>query len=177
MCHLGILLGFKWRLLNCPWVSLHVSYSQQGLQVASKQKINPWDTLEAYKSPAPLSWSFFGAVRMERKPLKYQEQFRLTHYHTHTREKPDDYYFQPPQLPPDEEEPPQPISHNEVEKVAMESGTSLSESSKGEGSSGGTGETTINTTTSKKRKRNPRKKTPTPSQQIREVRISQVKKL
>ncbi|XP_033637539.1 mediator of RNA polymerase II transcription subunit 12-like protein isoform X2 [Asterias rubens] len=141
---------------------------KQGLQVASKQKINPWDTLEAFKNPAPLSWSFFGAVRMERKPLKYQEQFRLTHYHTHTREKPDDYYFQPPQLPPDEEEPPQPISHNEVEKVTMESGNSLSESSKGDGSSGGQGETTINTTTSKKRKRAPRKKTPTPSQQIRE---------
>ena len=73
--------------------------------MASKQKINPWDTLEAYKNPAPLSWSFFGAVRMERKPLKYQEQFRLTHYHTHTREKSDDYYFQPPQLPPDEKSP------------------------------------------------------------------------
>ncbi|XP_038050746.1 mediator of RNA polymerase II transcription subunit 12-like protein isoform X3 [Patiria miniata] len=141
---------------------------KQGLQVASKQKINPWDTLEAYKNPAPLSWSFFRAVRMERKPLKYQEQFRLTHYHTHNREKSDDYYFQPPQLPPDEEEPPQPISSQEAEKVAMDSsGNSLSESSKGEGSSGGgAGEMTSSTTTSKKRKRAPRKKTPTPGQQI-----------
>ncbi|XP_022102013.1 mediator of RNA polymerase II transcription subunit 12-like protein isoform X2 [Acanthaster planci] len=144
---------------------------KQGLQVASKQKINPWDTLEAYKNPAPLSWSFFGAVRMERKPLKYQEQFRLTHYHTHHRERPDDYYFQPPQLPPDEEEPaPPPASGPEAEKAATDSsGNSLSESGKGEGSGSGStagaGDITSGVTTSKKRKR-VRKKTPTPGQQM-----------
>ena len=99
----------------------------QGLQVASKQKVNPWDTLEANKNPAPLSWSWFGAVRMERKPLKYQEQHRMTNYHTHGRQKDDDYFFAPPELPPDEEEPPQPVPV-EAEKPPQEVPVTLTES-------------------------------------------------
>ncbi len=48
----------------------------QGLQVSGKQKVAPWDLLEGHKNPAPLSWSWFGAVRLERRPLKYEEQHR-----------------------------------------------------------------------------------------------------
>ncbi|XP_071503303.1 mediator of RNA polymerase II transcription subunit 12-like protein [Diadema antillarum] len=92
---------------------------KQGLQVSAKQKINPWDTLEIHKNPAPLSWAWFGGIRMERKPLRYQEQYRLTLYHTHNQVKPDDHYFDPPQVPPDEEEPPPP-SNQEAEKPAQE---------------------------------------------------------
>ncbi|XP_033116793.1 mediator of RNA polymerase II transcription subunit 12-like protein [Anneissia japonica] len=87
---------------------------KQGLQVSTKQKVNPWDMLEANKNPAPLSWPWFGAVRMERKPLKYMEQYRLNLYHDHDHTKPDAYYLQPPQLPADEEPPPAPSQ--EVEK-------------------------------------------------------------
>ena len=50
----------------------------QGLQVSGKQKVVPWDLLEGHKNPAPLSWSWFGAVRIERKPLKYEEQHRYS---------------------------------------------------------------------------------------------------
>ena len=52
---------------------------KQGLQVSGKQKVAPWDLLEGHKNPAPLSWSWFGAVRIERKPLKYEEQHRYSH--------------------------------------------------------------------------------------------------
>ena len=48
----------------------------QGLQTASKVKVVGWDLLEGHKNPAPLSWVWFGAVRLERKPLKYEEQLR-----------------------------------------------------------------------------------------------------
>ncbi|MBM6588391.1 hypothetical protein, partial [Streptococcus pneumoniae] len=41
---------------------------KQGLQVAEKQKVSPWDLLEGHKNPSPLSWTWFGAVRIERKP-------------------------------------------------------------------------------------------------------------
>ena len=29
-----------------------------------------------HKTPAPLSWSWFGAVKHERKPMKYEENFQ-----------------------------------------------------------------------------------------------------
>ena len=44
------------------------SDKKQGLQVSEKQKVNPWDILEGHKNPAPLSWTWFGAVKYERKP-------------------------------------------------------------------------------------------------------------
>ena len=55
-----------------------MSIPLQGLQVSGKQKVVPWDLLEGHKNPAPLSWSWFGAVRIERKPLKYEEQHRYS---------------------------------------------------------------------------------------------------
>jgi mediator of RNA polymerase II transcription subunit 12 len=48
---------------------------KQGLQVSDKQKINPWDILEGHRNPAPLSWSWFRALKHERKPMKYEESF------------------------------------------------------------------------------------------------------
>ncbi|CAH1781069.1 unnamed protein product [Owenia fusiformis] len=76
------------------------------LQVDQKMKVSPWDLLEGHKNPAPLSWSWFGAVKMERKPLKYEEQHRLLLYHTHNLEKPASHYLDPPVLPPEDLEPP-----------------------------------------------------------------------
>lgn len=49
----------------------------QGLQAAEKQKLSPWDLLDGHRNPAPLSWAWFGATRLERKPLKYEEAHRL----------------------------------------------------------------------------------------------------
>ncbi|XP_071839285.1 mediator of RNA polymerase II transcription subunit 12-like protein isoform X3 [Apostichopus japonicus] len=88
---------------------------KQGLQVASKQKVTPWDMLELPKNQGPLSWSWFGGVRMERKPLQYHEQYRLSLFHSHYNQLPDDHFFNPPPLPPDEEEVPLPPPEPEKE--------------------------------------------------------------
>ncbi|KAK8738154.1 hypothetical protein OTU49_004075, partial [Cherax quadricarinatus] len=50
---------------------------KHGLQAAEKQKLSPWDILDGHRNPAPLSWAWFGATRLERKPLKYEEAHRL----------------------------------------------------------------------------------------------------
>jgi len=49
----------------------------QGLQIMKKESVSPWDILEGHKNAGPLNLSWFGAVRLERKPLKYEEQHRL----------------------------------------------------------------------------------------------------
>ncbi|KAG1673141.1 Mediator of RNA polymerase II transcription subunit 12-like protein [Nymphon striatum] len=76
-----------------------------GLQVAEKQMVSPWDLLEGHKNPAPLCWSWFGASKMERKPLKYEEAHRLLLYHTHSMKRPLSYYLESPHLPMEDLEP------------------------------------------------------------------------
>lgn len=77
---------------------------KQGLQVSTKQKVSPWDLFEGNKNPAPLSWAWFGTVRIDRKVIKYEEQQHLLLYHTHPKPKPRSYYLEPLPLPPEEEE-------------------------------------------------------------------------
>lgn len=73
-----------------------------------------WDLLEGHKNPAPLLWSWFGAVKMERKPLTYADNHRLLKYHTHSLVKPSSYFCEPLQLPPEDvEEPSQDKSRDE----------------------------------------------------------------
>lgn len=72
-----------------------------------KQRVSPWDLLEGHKNPAPLSWSWFGAVRMERKPLWYEDTHRLLKYHTHSLLKSPAYFLDPPPLPVEDLDPPQ----------------------------------------------------------------------
>ncbi|XP_077146875.1 mediator of RNA polymerase II transcription subunit 12-like protein [Ranitomeya variabilis] len=85
---------------------------KQGLQVSTKQKVSSWDLFEGHKNPAPLSWAWFGTVRVDRKAIKYEEQHHLLLYHTHPKPKPPSYYLEPLLLPPeeDEEEPSTPVS-------------------------------------------------------------------
>ncbi|XP_069936794.1 mediator of RNA polymerase II transcription subunit 12-like protein, partial [Cherax quadricarinatus] len=78
---------------------------KHGLQAAEKQKLSPWDILDGHRNPAPLSWAWFGATRLERKPLKYEEAHRLLRFHTHTVTKPVAFYLEPPPLPPEDLEP------------------------------------------------------------------------
>lgn len=83
-----------------------------GLRATEKQKINTWDLIEGNsKNPAPLSWAWFGAVKMERKPLKYEKGFDLLKYHTHHLAKARSFYYEPlvitvkeppPQMPNDD---------------------------------------------------------------------------
>lgn len=100
---------------RCP-VSLSFC---QGLQVSTKQKISPWDVFEGLKHSAPLSWGWFGTVRVDRKVTKFEEQQRFLLYHTHLKPKPCSYYLEPLPLPPEEEEPLTPVSQ-EPEKKMME---------------------------------------------------------
>ncbi|XP_060153506.1 mediator of RNA polymerase II transcription subunit 12-like protein [Globicephala melas] len=92
----------------------------QGLQVSTKQKVSPWDLFEGQKNPAPLSWAWFGTVRVDRKVIKYEEQHHLLLYHTHPMPKPRSYYLEPLPLPPEEEEegPTSPISQEPERKSA-----------------------------------------------------------
>ncbi|XP_065496636.1 mediator of RNA polymerase II transcription subunit 12-like protein [Caloenas nicobarica] len=83
---------------------------KQGLQVSTKQKVSPWDLFEGHRSPAPLSWAWFGTVRVDRKVMKYKEQQHLLLHHTHTKPRPRSYYLEPLALPPEEEEPSTPVS-------------------------------------------------------------------
>ncbi|XP_072852174.2 mediator of RNA polymerase II transcription subunit 12-like protein isoform X3 [Pogona vitticeps] len=77
---------------------------KQGLQVSMKQKISPWDLIEGNRNPAPLSWAWFGTVRIDRKIIKYEDEQHLLLYHTHPKPKPRSYYLEPLPLPPEEEE-------------------------------------------------------------------------
>lgn len=65
-----------------------------------------WDLLEGHKNPAPLLWSWFGAVKMERKALTYEENHRLLKFHTHSLVKPSSYFYEPLPLPPEDAEEP-----------------------------------------------------------------------
>ncbi|KAG5680297.1 hypothetical protein PVAND_009814 [Polypedilum vanderplanki] len=78
----------------------------KGLRVNEKEKVSMWDLLEGHKNPAPLLWTWFGAVKMERKPLTYEENHRLLKYHTHSLVKPSSYYYEPLPLPPEDAEEP-----------------------------------------------------------------------
>uniref|UniRef100_A0A8B9Q6H4 Mediator complex subunit 12L n=1 Tax=Apteryx owenii TaxID=8824 RepID=A0A8B9Q6H4_APTOW len=93
---------------------------KQGLQVSTKQKVSPWDLFEGHKNPAPLSWAWFGTVRVDRKVIKYEDQQHLLLYHTHPKPKPRSYYLEPLPLPPEEEEeePTTPVSQEPERKSA-----------------------------------------------------------
>ncbi|KAG9351320.1 hypothetical protein JZ751_022567 [Albula glossodonta] len=84
-------------------------FEKEGLQVSTKQKISPWDVFEGLKHSAPLSWGWFGTVRVDRKVTKFEEHQRLLLYHTHLKPKPHSYYLEPLPLPPEEEELPMPV--------------------------------------------------------------------
>lgn len=73
--------------------------------MADKQRVSVWDLLEGHKNPAPLSWAWFGAVKMERRPLAYEETHRLLKYHTHNLVKDRSYFYESLPLPPEEIEP------------------------------------------------------------------------
>uniref|UniRef100_A0A673XZF1 Mediator complex subunit 12 n=1 Tax=Salmo trutta TaxID=8032 RepID=A0A673XZF1_SALTR len=93
-------------------------FEKEGLQVSTKQKISPWDVFEGLKHSAPLSWGWFGTVRVDRKVTKFEEQQRFLLYHTHLKPKPRSYYLEPLPLPPEDEEPPTPAPQEPEKKMA-----------------------------------------------------------
>ncbi|KAJ8310216.1 hypothetical protein KUTeg_012081 [Tegillarca granosa] len=81
-------------------------HGTQGLQIAKMEKMSPWEVIEGFKNPPPVSWTFFSAGKLEKKPLKNEEQHRLLMYHTHSLRQNASYYLDPPTLPPEDLEPP-----------------------------------------------------------------------
>jgi len=51
--------------------------------VQDTKEISPWEILEGVKNSGPLVLSWFGAVRMKRRPLWFEEQRNLVRFHTH----------------------------------------------------------------------------------------------
>lgn len=76
-----------------------------------------WDLLEGHKNPAPLLWSWFGAVKMERKPLTYEESHRLLKFHTHSLARPSSYFYEQLPLPPEDTEEPMLDKNNRDDKA------------------------------------------------------------
>lgn len=71
---------------------------KKGLKVSELQEVSPWDLIEGHKNPAPLSWPWFGAIRLEQKPLRADENNRLMSWHTHTVRHSTSYFCQVPNL-------------------------------------------------------------------------------
>lgn len=69
---------------------------KKGLKVSELQEVSPWDLIEGHKNPSPLSWPWFGAIRLEQKPLRADENNRLMSWHTHTVRHSTAYFCQVP---------------------------------------------------------------------------------
>ncbi|XP_037934116.1 mediator of RNA polymerase II transcription subunit 12-like [Teleopsis dalmanni] len=129
------------------------------LRISDKQRISVWDILEGQKNPAPLSWVWFGAVKLERKPLAYEEAHRNLKYHTHSLVKPSSYFYEPLPLPPEDIEPvPEKICIKDEMKADTPSSVDQSPSAVVSGRGRGKG------TTRKRKTKNP--KTPPVNTQV-----------
>ena len=80
LLHIFIVLNLA---VQCEPVNITISpfcACDQGLQICNKQKVSPWDMIEGNKNLTPISLAWFGAVRLERKPLTYEDEQRLVFY-------------------------------------------------------------------------------------------------
>lgn len=86
---------------KCVDVLLFLS---QGLRVQETKEISPWEIIEGIKGSGPFQLSWFGAMRMKRKPLTYFEQRRKVMFHTHqhqySRTSSQRHYVYLPEIPP-----------------------------------------------------------------------------
>ncbi|KPJ13735.1 Mediator of RNA polymerase II transcription subunit 12 [Papilio machaon] len=78
------------------------SDKKQGLRLTDKQRVSSWELVEGGRNPAPLSWAWFAATKIERKPLTYENAHRLLKYHTHSLVQPQSYYLESIPLPPED---------------------------------------------------------------------------
>jgi len=56
------------------------------------KEVSPWELIEGVKTTSGLPLSLYGGVRVERKPLKYEEQYQLVQVHSHSRNLPSHNY-------------------------------------------------------------------------------------
>jgi mediator of RNA polymerase II transcription subunit 12 len=87
--------------------------------VWEKQRVSPWEIIEGQKNPAQLSWGWFGAVKMERKPLRYEEAHRFLRFHNHNTIKPNSHFLDPVPLPPEDVDVVKPEIHIKEEGLLM----------------------------------------------------------
>lgn len=66
--------GIDVRICNGISTNKIFKFVIQSLQISRKERVSPWEILEGHKNPAPLNLSWFGAVKLEKKQLKYEEQ-------------------------------------------------------------------------------------------------------
>ena len=52
------------------------------------KEISSWDLIEGVKTIGALPLSLYGGARVERRPLKYEEQFQLVQVHSHKQQLP-----------------------------------------------------------------------------------------
>ena len=90
---------------------------KQGLQVAEKKSVSPWDLIEGSKNPAPLCWTWFGVVKYDRKPLTSEQLVNSLQWHTHSLKRPTSYFLEPPPIPPEMEPAPAPTVPEIVQEV------------------------------------------------------------
>lgn len=92
------------RLINLIFALV---WKKQGLMVWEKQRVSPWEIIEGQKNPAQLSWGWFGAVKMERKPLRYEEAHRFLRFHNHNTIKPNSHFMEAVPLPAEDVDKPE----------------------------------------------------------------------
>ncbi|CAH2068907.1 unnamed protein product, partial [Iphiclides podalirius] len=78
------------------------SDKKHGLRLTDKQRVSSWELVEGGRNPAPLSWAWFAATKIERKPLTYENAHRLLKFHTHSLVKPQTYYLESLPIPPED---------------------------------------------------------------------------
>ncbi|XP_062528646.1 mediator of RNA polymerase II transcription subunit 12 isoform X2 [Bombyx mori] len=93
------------------------SDKKQGLRLTEKQRVSVWELVEGGRNPAPLSWAWFAATKIERKPLTYENAHKLLKFHTHSMVKPLSYYLEPLPLPPEDLE----TNDNKQDNESLES--------------------------------------------------------
>lgn len=80
--------AYEVTIVKPPSFTQHIRSNEkvQGLRIQETKEISPWEIMEGVRHTGPLQLSWFGAMRMKRKPLKFVEQRRLVRFHTHHRD-------------------------------------------------------------------------------------------
>ena len=107
-------LCYEWNFLFRP-VSLGLLWAWSlvffVIKVQRKVVIDPWDIIEGFRNPPgvnappPIPWSYFSAVRVDRKLLTAESNASQAAWHSHTLIKPAEYFLEAPPLPAEEDLP------------------------------------------------------------------------
>ncbi|OQV12637.1 Mediator of RNA polymerase II transcription subunit 12-like protein [Hypsibius exemplaris] len=88
-----------------PPVPFETADRKHSLQVQRKVSTDPWEVLEGFRNPSPLPWTFFNAIRVDRKLLTAEFISSQMAWHAHTPAKAAEYFLEAPPVPAEEELP------------------------------------------------------------------------